>query len=75
MGRNFVSYDPKTGIATEFIPHLVDVALAADVLTVQPRKVRELCQSGRLKAVKVGDEWRVNRDELFEYAGLIGAVA
>lgn len=51
-------------------PELMTLKQAADVLNVTPRSVNKMCALGKLKAVKVLSVWRVNRDALFEFAGL-----
>jgi excisionase family DNA binding protein len=43
---------------------------AAAILDTTGFTVRRLCRSGELKAVKVGQQWRVNRAALMAYAGL-----
>lgn len=54
----------------EAFPKLMSVKQTADVLNVSTRSVSKLCSQGKLKAVKVLSVWRVNRDALFEFAGL-----
>ena len=54
----------------ETLPELLSTAQTAEVLQVTPRMVSAMCSSGKLKAVRVGKLWRVNRDALFEFAGL-----
>ena len=43
---------------------------ARDVLHVSERTVTRLCVSGEIKAVKLGGQWRINRDALLDYVGL-----
>lgn len=52
------------------LPELLSTNQAAEVLNVSPRSICKLCELGKLKAVKVLSVWRVNRDALFEFAGL-----
>ena len=52
------------------MPELMSARQAAEVLQVTPRMVTAMCSSGKLKAVRVGRLWRVNRDALFDFAGL-----
>ena len=41
---------------------------AADLLRISPRSAYTLAREGRLEgAVKVGNQWRVNREALFEW--------
>lgn len=40
------------------------------MLNVSTRTVNRLCLEGRVKAVRVGYQWRINRRALREYAGL-----
>lgn len=63
--------ETKTGAtAREALPELLNTSQAAEVLQVTPRMVSAMCSSGKLKAVRVGRLWRVNRDALYEFAGL-----
>lgn len=48
----------------EVLPQLMSVSQAADVLGVSQRHVARLCERGKIKAVKIGRLWRVNRDAL-----------
>ena len=52
------------------MPELLSARQAAEVLQVTPRMVTDLCARGKLKAVRVGKLWRVNRDALLDFAGL-----
>ena len=54
----------------ERMPELLSARQAAEVLQVTPRMVTDLCARGKLKAVRVGKLWRVNRDALLDFAGL-----
>lgn len=40
------------------------------MLNVSTRTVNRLCLEGRLKAVRVGIQWRINRRALRDSAGL-----
>lgn len=51
-------------------PVLMSARQAAEVLNVTPRTVIKMCDQGKLKAVKVLSVWRINRDELYKFAGL-----
>ena len=51
-------------------PELISIREAAKMLNVSTRKVNRLCLEGRVKAVRVGYQWRINRRALREYAGL-----
>lgn len=43
---------------------------AASVARCSAHTITNLCTKGKIKAVKVGNKWRVNRDSLLEYLGL-----
>lgn len=47
-----------------------DTNKIADFLGCTPRMVAKLCETGRLRAFKVGNRWRITRDAVLEYAGL-----
>ena len=51
-------------------PELISIKEAARMLNVSTRTVNWLCLEGRVKAVRVGHQWRINRRALREYAGL-----
>lgn len=40
---------------------------AAAYLNLRPAAIRELCRSGRLKAIKCGSHWRIPRAYLQEF--------
>lgn len=52
------------------LPPVLSTHEAAQVLRVCDSMAGKLCRSGKLRAVKVGKNWRVNRDALLEFAGL-----
>ncbi len=54
------------------LPALLSTAQAANLLQVNPRTITRMCEQGKLKAVKVMSLWRINRDALFEFAGIGG---
>jgi len=39
---------------------LLTVAEAAEIRGVSPRRIRKLCEDGRLKAEKVGRDWLID---------------
>ena len=51
-------------------PELISITEAARMLNVSTRTVNRLCLDGKLKAVRVGCQWRINRRALREAAGL-----
>lgn len=48
---------------------LLTTAEAARVLNVSPHTVTRLCESGRLRAVRVASMWRIPKVRLREYIG------
>lgn len=67
--KNLIGSDALT--ERERYAALMDVKqVAGEILHVSERTVTRMCASGELKAVKVGHQWRINRDALLEYAGL-----
>ena len=52
-------------------PLLLDANDAARILNVSKSTILRMCAEGELKAVKVRGSWRINRDALMEYAGLV----
>ena len=51
-------------------PELISIVEAARMLNVSTRTVNRLCLDGKLKAVRIGSQWRINRKALREAAGL-----
>lgn len=48
------------------MPPLMTIRQAARILGNMPeRTVRLLCEAGTIYAVKIGRQWRVNRDDLY----------
>lgn len=58
--------------ATGGAPALVTPDEAAELMRVGKRTVTRLCNDGALKAVKVRNQWRINREALLAYCGLAG---
>ena len=51
-------------------PELISITEAARMLNVSTRPVNRLCLDGKLKAVRIGCQWRINRKALRKAAGL-----
>jgi excisionase family DNA binding protein len=51
-------------------PELISITEAARMLNVSTRTVNRLCLDGKLKAVRIGCQWRINRKTLRKAAGL-----
>lgn len=52
------------------LPLMLDVETARQVPGCSDRYMRTLCESGQVRAVKMGRVWRVNRDSLLAFCGL-----
>ena len=52
------------------LPLMLDVETARQVPGCSDRYMRTLCESGQVRAVKLGRVWRVNRDRRAEVCGL-----
>lgn len=52
------------------LPVLLTREQAARVAGVSDMTMWRMCKSGKVKAVKVGAQWRINRDALLEQVGL-----
>lgn len=48
-----------------------DTVAVADFLGCTPRMVAKLCETGKLRAFKVGNRWRITRDAVLEFAGIL----
>ena len=51
-------------------PELISIVEAARMLNVSTRTVNRLCLDGKLKAVRIGCQWRINRKAPRKAAGL-----
>lgn len=51
-------------------PELMTVKQAASMLNVSRRTVTRLCESGQLKSIRVGGQWRINTRAIRRAAGL-----
>ena len=49
------------------VPIIIDLPYAAHLLGCSYEIARKMCQSGKLKAFKVGDMWRILKDDLVAY--------
>ena len=49
------------------VPVLIDVPYAMVLLGMSRPTVSRLCQNGDLPAVKIGEQWRIDRDKLKKY--------
>jgi excisionase family DNA binding protein len=45
----------------------ISVSEAAEVLRSHPNTIYKMCRSGKLPAIKVGREWRIDKSQLDEY--------
>ena len=52
------------------LPALLDSKQAAEILNCDPRTITRMCNTKKLKAVKVMSMWRINKAELLKFAGL-----
>lgn len=55
---------------TTTLSPLIKVHTAAKLLDLSPRKVRDMCAKGEIKAVKIGTDWRINTDALLAQFGI-----
>lgn len=68
---NDTNADAPEHVDISALPELLNTRQAAAVLSVTTRTVTRMCELGKLKAVRVMSVWRINRDALLEFAGLI----
>ena len=50
---------------------MLTIETAKNIPGCSDRYMRLLCEEKKVKAVKMGRVWRVNRDSLLEYCGLV----
>ena len=53
------------------LPPIIGIEQAARVLGCSGRTVARMCEGGKLRHCKAGNRYRINRDALFAYAGLV----
>lgn len=70
MMRNQLAGGTATASTYGLEPVKNDTNTIADFLGCTPRMVAKLCETGQLRAFKVGNRWRITRDAALEYAGL-----
>jgi|LSQX01.3.fsa_nt_gb excisionase family DNA binding protein len=51
------------------VPVLLDLPYAARIVGMSAEYIKRLSNAGKFPAVKVGNSWRVNRDDLMVYVG------
>lgn len=49
------------------VPIIVDAQYVAELLGCERKLICKECRSGKLKAFKVGDMWRIRKDNLIAY--------
>ena len=69
--QNDTNADTSEHTDSAALPELLNTRQAADVLNVTTRTITRMCELGKIKAVRVMSMWRINRDALLEFAGLI----
>lgn len=52
------------------IPIVFDLPYVAVILGVCPETARRLVQKGTIKAIKVENQWRINKQDLMCYLGV-----
>ena len=53
------------------VPSLLTSEELVNILRIGPQTIRKMLKAGKIPAVKVGQEWRVNKKDLMEYMGLV----
>lgn len=64
---------PPRGFEGQESPTM-DTKEAAWLLSCSVKHVRDLCERGDLRAVRVGKLWRINRAQVYALAGIEGEV-
>lgn len=53
------------------VPVLLDLAMVANLVRVNPETVRKRIIEGELQARRVNNEWRIRKEHLMEYLGYL----
>ena len=48
-------------------PELLNVAEVSEILSCSPKKVRQLCKTGKLRAMRIGKGWTIPQMSLKEF--------
>ena len=48
------------------VPLMLDITQAAILMQITPENLRKLCQQGKVPAIHIGKEWRIDRDAIRE---------
>lgn len=64
------SAKPGTSETLAMLPQMVAPADAARFLNISYRSAVRMCERGEMRAVRVGKQYRISRDELARVAGL-----
>lgn len=57
-------------IDRNMLPPLIKVETAAALLDASRRKVRDMCVTGEITAVKIGSDWRINTAAFLKQFGI-----
>lgn len=52
------------------LPLLLDIEMACIVLRISEDSVRQMCRNGDLPAIRIGKQWRIDKEKLREKFGM-----
>ena len=56
----------------DLMPARLPAREAAGAVGATPGTIERMCAAGKLEGARFGNRWRVSRDSLLRYSGLIG---
>lgn len=57
------------------VPIVIDPPYAARLLGCSVQLIRKNCQSGKIPAFKIGDMWRIRKEDIIAYTNSLGSSA
>ena len=67
-------FDTELNHREDALPELISIREAANMSGVSERTINRLCLEGKLKAVRIGVQWRINRRAFRRDLGLEDAL-
>ena len=66
----YTSTTATTELDASSLPIMLNIEQAASLLNVSGKHMRDLARDGAIRAVKVGNAWRIPRDQFLAQYGL-----
>ena len=73
MRKRVMAHPPiwtKEYYSWDELPLLLDIEMACIVLRISEDSVRQMCRNGDLPAIRIGKQWRIDKEKLREKFGM-----